>query len=199
MCSFRASYHIDSHIYDGLFRLFVGWIIMFLNLFSPHHCSLQSCECSKLGLAWCDCTAPRDPDGGLFQLVIGVPNNGWFLLGKIPSRNGWLGVALFLETRCRSKTWNSGEAGELSDHVLPEAQVWRWKTIHGSMDGGNFERRVGDRPRGPSGQLLWLRKSTWDSTTGYWDGRLHREIGMYSWQTATNNLNNSPCCLLAEI
>ena len=30
---------------------------------------------------------------------MGVPNDGWFLLGKIPSRNGWeLGVALFQET-----------------------------------------------------------------------------------------------------
>ena len=33
------------------------------------------------------------------SIVMGAPKNGWFLVGKIPSRNGWwLGVPPFMET-----------------------------------------------------------------------------------------------------
>ena len=158
-------------------------------LFSPHHCSLQSCECSKLGLAWCDCTAPRDPDGG-FQLVIGVPNNGWFLLGKIPSRNGWLGVALFLETRCRSKTWNSGEAGFSPTTFCPKLRsgdgrpsMARW------MAGTSRGALVTCGPCGPSGQLLWLRKSTRDSTIR---GILGWKIASGDWNVFVTNCDKKP-------
>ena len=38
----------------------------------------------------------RNPYGG-FQVVMGDPQNGWFLLGEIPSTNGWwLGVTPIL-------------------------------------------------------------------------------------------------------